>query len=127
MEGDKTWDEYMAEKLRDPEYAKAHAIGRPFSNLSLNVWAYRATAGMTQEQLAAAAEMSQPRIANIERDEANPTLMTISRIAVALGVTADRLLAEPEEWRLAQARAAHDPASAAAAAAAKPARRRRTA
>jgi DNA-binding XRE family transcriptional regulator len=126
MEGDQTWDEYMAEKLRDPEYAKAHAIGRPFSNLSLNVWAYRTTAGMTQEQLAEAAEMSQPRIANIERDEANPTLMTISRIAVALGVTADRLLAEPEKWRLAQARAAYETGTAPGLAA-KPARRRKTA
>jgi transcriptional regulator with XRE-family HTH domain len=126
MEGDQTWDEYMAEKLRDPEYAKAHAIGRPFSNLSLNVWAYRTTAGMTQEQLAEAAEMSQPRIATIERDEANPTLMTISRIAVALGVTADRLLAEPEEWRLAQARAASETGTAPELST-RPARRRKTA
>ncbi len=126
MEGDLTWDEYMARNLQDPEYAKAHAIGQPFSNLSLNVWAYRTAAGMTQEQLAEAAEMSQPRIANIERDEANPTLMTISRIAVALGVTADRLLAEPEEWRLAQARAAYETGTAPGLST-RPARRRKTA
>lgn len=126
MKGDKKWDEYMAEKLRNPEYAKAHAIGEPFFNLSLNVWAYRVNAGMTQQELAEAAEMSQPRIANIEQDASNPTLMTISRIAVALGVTADRLLAEPEEWRLAQARAAYETGTAPDHSA-KPARRRRTA
>ena len=112
MKGDRTLDEFVARQLEDPEYAKAHAIGRPFSNLSLNVWAYRTTAGMTQQELARAAEMSQPRIADIEQDASNPTLMTISRIAVALGVTADRLLAEPEEWRLAQARAAYETGTA---------------
>lgn len=126
MKGNRTLDEFIAEQLEDAEYAKAHAIGQPFSNLSINVWAYRVVAGMTQEQLAQAAEMSQPRIANIEQDASNPTLMTISRIAVALGVTADRLLAEPEEWRLAQARAAYDTGTAPGLPA-KPARRRKTA
>ncbi|HEX6372970.1 MAG TPA: helix-turn-helix transcriptional regulator [Longimicrobium sp.] len=100
-----TWDEYMAENLRDPEYAAAHAVGQPFSNLALNVWSLRETKGMTQQQLAEAAKMKQPRIADIERDEANPTLLTISRVAFALGVTASDLLAEPDKARLAKARA----------------------
>jgi transcriptional regulator with XRE-family HTH domain len=106
MKGDKTWDEYMAENLRDPEYAAAHAVGRPFRNLSLNVWSLRETKEMTQKQLAEAAQMKQPRVADIERDESNPTLLTISRIAFALGVTADRLLAEPDKSVMANARAA---------------------
>jgi transcriptional regulator with XRE-family HTH domain len=105
MEGDLTWDEYMAENLRDPAYAAAHAVGRPFSNLALNVWSLRETKGLTQQQLAEAAELKRPRIAGIERDEANPTLLTISRIAFALGVTADRLLAEPNAAVMADARA----------------------
>jgi transcriptional regulator with XRE-family HTH domain len=105
MKGDMTLDEYLALQLQDPEYAAAHAIGRPFSNLALNVWSLRETKGMTQQQLAEAAKMKQPRIADIERDEANPTLLTISRIAYGLGVTASDLLAEPEKARLAKARA----------------------
>ena len=104
MKGDETWDEYMARNLQDPEYAAAHAVGRPFSNLALNVWSLREAKGMTQQQLAETAKMKQPRIADIERDEANPTLLTISRVAVALGVTAARLLAEPDEALLANAR-----------------------
>ena len=106
MEGDVTWDEYMAENLQDPEYVAADAVEAPFSNMALNVWSLRETKAMTQEQLAAAAELKQPRIASIERDEANPTLLTISRVAVALGVTASRLLAEPDDELLAKARAA---------------------
>lgn len=106
MQGDETLDAYIARRVaEDPEYAKAHAIGRPFLHLSLNVWSLRLTRGLTQQQLADAAEMKQPRIATIERDETNPTLETISRIACALGVTASRLLAEPDETLLADARA----------------------
>lgn len=105
MKGDKTWDEYMAQNLRDPEYAAAHAVGRPFSNLSLNVWSLRETKGMTQKQLAETAQMKQPRVADIERDESNPTLLTISRLAFALGVTADRLIAEPDKSVMASTRA----------------------
>jgi transcriptional regulator with XRE-family HTH domain len=106
MTGDMTFDEFLAEQLKDPEYAAAHAVGKPFLNLALNIWSLRETKGMTQQQLAEAANMKQPRIAGIERDAANPTLLTISRIAFALGVTTDRLLAEPDEAVMADARAA---------------------
>lgn len=108
MKGDEKWDEYMARNLQDPAYAAAHVVGRPFGNLALNVWSLREAKGMTQQQLAEAAKMKQPRIADIERDEANPTLLTISRVAVALGVTASQLLAEPDEALLAQARSLSD-------------------
>lgn len=127
MKGDQTWEEYMAENLRDPEYAREHAIGRPFHNLGLNVWSFREARGMTQQQLAGAARTKQPRIAEIERDETNPTLMTISRIAVALGVTASELLAEPDEARLARAREASERVHAAAKAARKAEKRKRAA
>jgi transcriptional regulator with XRE-family HTH domain len=105
MNGSMSFDQYMAENLQDPEYAAVHAINRPLGNLSLNVWSLRETKGMTQKQLAEAAQMKQPRVADIERDASNPTLLTISRIAFALGVTADRLLAEPDESVMASARA----------------------
>lgn len=106
MKGYETFDEHIARRVaEDPEYAKAHSIGRPFLHLSLNVWSLRLTQGLTQQQLADAAGMKQPRIATIERDETNPTLETISRIAYALGVTASRLLAKPDETLLASARA----------------------
>jgi len=108
MVRDETWNEYMARNLQDPEYAAAHAVGKPFTNLALNLWSLRAAKGLTQQQLAQAARMKQPRIADLERDEANPTLLTISRIALALGVTADRLLAEPDQTLMANARAAFE-------------------
>jgi transcriptional regulator with XRE-family HTH domain len=104
MEGDMTFDEYHARQMQDPEYAAAWAVEQPLGNFSLNVWSLREASGMTQQQLADAAKMKQPRIAEIERGDGNPTLLTISRIAYALGVTAERLLAAPEDAVMAKAR-----------------------
>lgn len=105
MEGDQTLDEHLARQLQNPDFAAPWAVERPFGNFGLNVWSLRLTKGLTQQQLAEASKMKQPRIAEIERGDANPTLLTISRIAFALGVTADRLLVEPDEALLANARA----------------------
>jgi transcriptional regulator with XRE-family HTH domain len=106
MKGDMTFDEYLAETLQDQELAALWALHEPLRNLALNVWSLREAQGMTQQQLAEAAKMKQPRIADIERDAANPTLLTISRIALALGTTAERLLATPDEAVMTDARAA---------------------
>jgi transcriptional regulator with XRE-family HTH domain len=105
MQGDVSFEEYLAEELQDPEFAEGWAIHEPLRNLGLNVWSLRETSGMTQAQLAEAAKMKQPRIADIERNWANPTVLTISRVAFALGVPASRLLAQPDERLLARARA----------------------
>ncbi len=105
MKGDETLDEHLARQLQNPDFAAAWAVQAPFGNLGLNVWSLRLLTGMTQQQLAQAAQMKQPRIAEMERGDANPTLLTISRVAHALGVTADRLLVEPDEALLAKARA----------------------
>jgi transcriptional regulator with XRE-family HTH domain len=104
MRGDETYDEHMVRLLRDPEFAAEWETQAPLRHFPLNVWSLRESSGMTQQQLAHAAKMKQPRIAEIERGDGNPTLLTISRIAFALGVSADRLLAKPDEALLAKAR-----------------------
>jgi DNA-binding XRE family transcriptional regulator len=83
MEGDMTLEEFLAEELKDPGFAAEWAVQEPFRHLPLNVWSLRETSAMTQQQLADAAKMKQPRIAEIERGDGNPTLLTISRIAFA--------------------------------------------
>lgn len=99
MKGDMTIGEHLAKQLQDPEFAAAWAVEKPFGNLALNVWHARTERGWTQQQLAQRAAIRQPRIAEIERGDANPTLLTISRIAHALGVTPSRLLADGEPER----------------------------
>jgi transcriptional regulator with XRE-family HTH domain len=104
VNGDRTLDQFITEQLQDPGFAAAWAIQQPLGYLGLNVWSLREARGMTQRQLAEVARMKQPRIAEIERGDGNPTLLTISRIAHALGVTAERLLAAPDEALMAEAR-----------------------
>ena len=55
--------------------------------------------GMTQEQLAEAANLSVPYISHIERGFKRPSLETLVRVAGALHVTADVLLSgiQPED------------------------------
>ena len=55
--------------------------------------------GMTQEQLAEAANLSVPYISHIERGFKRPSLETLVRLTVALHVTADVLLSgiQPED------------------------------
>jgi transcriptional regulator with XRE-family HTH domain len=95
MKGDLTLEELTAKLCENPGFAAGWAEDEPRVHLGGNVYRLRAAAGLTQLQLAEAAKMKQPRIAEIERGDGNPTLLTISRIAVALGVTPDRLLVDP--------------------------------
>jgi transcriptional regulator with XRE-family HTH domain len=60
--------------------------------LASNVYRLRKDRGLTQEQLAEAVGVRQPRIAEVERGDANPRLLTLSRLAFALGVPVAALL-----------------------------------
>lgn len=97
MKGGMTLDEHLAIQLQDPEFAAAWAVEKPFADFAINVMRIRQARGMSQQQLAERAGLKQPRIAEIERSDANPTLLTISRIAYALGVTPDRLLVDMDQ------------------------------
>ncbi|HEX8317609.1 helix-turn-helix transcriptional regulator [Longimicrobium sp.] len=94
MKGDLTWEEYLERELRDPEVAASWAESLPKIDLAVNVCLLRMERGLSQKQLAEAAGLSQPRITDIERSDANPTLLTITRIANALGVRVERLFAD---------------------------------
>jgi transcriptional regulator with XRE-family HTH domain len=94
MKGDMTWDQFMERNLEDPEFAARWAESRPMIDLAVNICRARQERGLTQKQLAVAAGLSQPRITEVERSDANPTLLTITRIANALGVRVERLFAD---------------------------------
>lgn len=55
-------------------------VGRNFTRL-------RAASGLTQEQVAERANLSQQYISGLENGKRNPTLTTLSAIATALGVS----------------------------------------
>jgi len=61
-------------------------------SLSENVRILRGLSGLSQEQLALEAGVDRTLVSKIERIIANPTLEVITKLAVALGVSAARLL-----------------------------------
>jgi transcriptional regulator with XRE-family HTH domain len=79
----------MREKL-----AEIGKLSDPPFNLGGNVRDFRDQRGLSQAQLAKMIGVSQPRIAEIERGEANPRLSTIAKLAKALDVSVPELLAE---------------------------------
>lgn len=120
MKGDMKFEEHLALLLQDPEFAAGWAVEKPFADFAINVMRIRQERGLTQQQLAERAGLKQPRIAEIERSDANPTLLTISRIAYALGVTPGRLLVDVDRNPAAENVATPHHASASGAAAAPP-------
>lgn len=61
-----------------------------------NLKRFRAAANITQERLAERTGVPQQHISEIERGHGNPTVVTLSILADALGVSAVALL-EPDE------------------------------
>lgn len=88
-------DAFFGEFRGDPEYERERALLRPRTNLAVNLLRIRRERRMTQAELAARAGMRQPRIAEIERGDYNARLDTVAKLAWALGIGAESLLAEP--------------------------------
>jgi XRE family transcriptional regulator, regulator of sulfur utilization len=65
------------------------------SHLARNLSALRHARSLTQEALARSAEVPRSTIANLESGEGNPSLTVLLKVANALGVPIDELLAAP--------------------------------
>jgi transcriptional regulator with XRE-family HTH domain len=72
-------------------------LNEDFVNLAVNLARIRREQDLTQAELASLVGTSQPRVAEIERAQGNPTLRTLANLAHALGVTIAKLVAEPQE------------------------------
>jgi transcriptional regulator with XRE-family HTH domain len=65
------------------------------AHLARNLVALRHSRALTQEQLAKAAAVPRSTVANLESGEGNPSLAVLVKVAGALGVPIDELLASP--------------------------------
>jgi len=59
--------------------------------------AIRATRNLTQQQLADLAKIPRATLASVERDDGNPSLAVVFKIALALGTTVDELIIEEHQ------------------------------
>jgi transcriptional regulator with XRE-family HTH domain len=71
----------------DPEFLSEWERLKTSHSLALNEITARRRLGLSQQALASSAGIRQPRIAEIERGDANPRLDTLDRIAAALQTT----------------------------------------
>lgn len=101
-----TADDLFGEFQHDSQFLTEQRRLASRTNLAVNVNRLRRAKGWTQAVLAREAGMKQPRIAEIERGDANPRLDTITRVASALRVNSEELLAEPDHARAAPEQAA---------------------
>ncbi len=76
------------------------------SHLARNLVSLRHTRGLTQDGLAKNAVVPRSTIANLESGEGNPSLSVLVKVAGALGVPIDELLASPRalvrRWKAAE-------------------------
>ena len=78
----------------DPSAADP-AEARTASHLARNLVSLRHTRGLTQDGLAKAAAVPRSTVANLESGDGNPSLAVLVKVARALGVPIDELLASP--------------------------------
>jgi len=83
----KTNDELLAEQLRDdPEFRALWERTALARAVAIAVVRHRAERGLTQRDVAALLDMTQPQVARLERGDVNPSMDTLMRVAGGLGI-----------------------------------------
>lgn len=80
-------------RREDSEYSEAWEQVEDAVTLAKNIIRRRRGLDLTQKDLARRSGMRQPRIAELEAGQSNPTLHTLRRVAAALGTNPSQLLA----------------------------------
>jgi transcriptional regulator with XRE-family HTH domain len=89
-------EDFFARKAdENPAFKAAWDAEAAMSVLALNMYRLRKQLQLTQAELGKRAGLSQPKIAKIERGDANPELRTLGRLAGALGISVGELLTDP--------------------------------
>ena len=80
------FNQYLTEQLKDSAFkAEYDALEAEFAIIQAMITARQKT-GMTQKQLAERTGIHQSDISKLERGNGNPSLRTLSRLAVGLGM-----------------------------------------
>ncbi len=77
--------EYLAEQLKDPEFAAEYESMRPEYEAIRAMISARLECHMTQKELAERTGIRQSNISRIESGNSSPTIDTLARIAAGLG------------------------------------------
>ena len=79
-------DEIHEQNMQDSEYRREYERTKLANDVAVRVLAYRTKHGMSQTELARKLGMRQPNIARLESGEHEPSLATLARLSLALGM-----------------------------------------
>lgn len=78
--------EIHEQDMRDPAYKQEYDRLKLANDVAVQVLAYRTEHGLSQTELARRLGMKQPNIARLESGEHEPSLSTLARLSLALGL-----------------------------------------
>ena len=77
----KTINEYMAEQMNDPEFARAYEEIQPEMNVIRAIVEARTSRNLTQKELSERTGIAQTEISKLERGTRNPSIKLLQRLA----------------------------------------------
>ena len=80
------FDDFLKEQLKDPEFKKEYDALQPEHAIIQAIIDARKKNGMTQKELSENTGISQGDISKLERGNANPSLLTLQRLAAGMGM-----------------------------------------
>ena len=82
-----SFDDYLKEQLKDPEYKREFEALQPERAFIKALIDARLRSGITQKSLSEATGIAQGDISKLERGVGNPSIRTLQRLARGMGMT----------------------------------------
>lgn len=81
------FNDFLAEQLKDPEFRKEYEALQPEHAVIQAMIDARKASGLTQKELSERTGIAQGDISKLENGNANPSMRTLQRLALAMGMT----------------------------------------
>lgn len=80
------FNDFLAEQLKDPEFRKEYEALQPEHAVIQAMIDARRASGLTQKELSERTGIAQGDICKLERGNANPSIKTLQRLAIGMGM-----------------------------------------
>ena len=80
------FDDFLQEQLQDPEFKNEYEALQPEHAIIQSIIDARQQSGLTQKELSERTGIAQGDISKLERGNANPSIRTLQRLAVGMGM-----------------------------------------
>ena len=81
------FDDFLQEQLKDPEFRREYEALQPERAIIQAMIDARKASGLTQKELSERTGIAQGDISRLENGNSNPSIRTLQRLAMGLGMT----------------------------------------